>query len=67
MKMDFEGIRIRCFINDQLIFNVLDLAYTNGGMGLYNAGGHTHFDDVLVTGEEEDDEDDDEDDDKPGR
>ena len=40
---------MRCFIKDQLVFDVSDSTYADGGIGLSNAGGHTHFDDVIVT------------------
>jgi len=49
MKLEFKGTQIRCYINNQLILEATDATYVSGGIGLENAGGHTHFDDVLVT------------------
>lgn len=48
LKMEFQGERIKCYINDILIFDVNDPIYANGAIGLYNSGAETYFDNVFV-------------------
>jgi hypothetical protein len=48
LKVIVEGSNIKCYIDDEKIFDVMDSTYTTGRVGVGTFNAHTHFDDVLV-------------------
>jgi PKD repeat protein len=51
VKMEFNGSKIKCYVNGTKVIETTDNSFSHGRIGFYvwNHGGESHFDNVVVT------------------